>query len=126
MTTEKDDLSQQPPFNEELPRRQLPTALRTTNLGMFIETRNGRYLLAFVAHIVAMITIVVLVLHIFHGAYTGVLIHDNSRFMSDVLTNLAVATTAFTIGALAEAQMVNAIKAALVGGFLYLIHTLRG
>ena len=125
MTDNENDL--RVPSLAEQRRDALPVAIRDTNLGLYISTRNGRYLLAFVAHVVGGLAILMLVFSLFKGAYYGVMLGpDKDIFYDSVVFKLGVASLAFVIGSVAEAKMLNAIKAALICSFVFFIHSQRG
>lgn len=108
-------------------RRQVPHSIRHTNLAMYIQTRQTRYLIAFLGHFVGMGMVVLITITLFKAAYTGELIRDEqSKIVGGILMDLGIASFAFLVSALAETNLMNALKAGIGCAFVFFIYSLRG
>jgi len=105
--------------------QDLPVALRTTSLGMYLITREARYLLAFIGQLFGCLAVVYLIIKIFFGAYSGSLFApENGDYFDSVKMTLIVSAVSFAIGNFAQGKAGNGFKAALVAGFIYFLTTI--
>ena len=101
-------------------------ALRGTVLGMFLETRERRYLLSFIFYAMAFMLFAGVTIYVVHAITSGSILNDNNHVFYGKIFNIACWISAFvTLGAFTAQRYAMSLQSALVTAFLIFLAFVR-
>lgn len=101
-------------------------ALRGTVLGMFLETRERRYLLSFIFYSMAFMLFAVVIYYVIQAITSGTILNGNNHGFFGKLFTIGCWTSAFvTLGALAAQRYAMSFQSSLVTAFIIFLTVVR-
>jgi hypothetical protein len=101
-------------------------ALRGTVLGMFLETREKRYLLSFICYAMAFILFGAVIFYVIQAITTGTILDENNHDFFGKLFIVGCWISSFvTLGAFTAQRYAVSFQAALVTAFIIFLTTVR-
>ena len=101
-------------------------ALRGTVLGMFLETKERRYLFSFICYAMAFILFGTVIFYVIQAITTGTILNDsNHDFFGKLFTVGCWISSFVTLGAFAAQRYAVFFQAALVTAFIIFLTIVR-
>ncbi len=101
-------------------------ALRGTVLGMFLETRERRYLLSFIFYAMAFMLFGAVIFYVIQAITTGAILNDNNHGFFGKLFTIGCWISAFvTLGSFMAQRYTVSFQSALVTAFIIFLTVVR-
>jgi len=101
-------------------------ALQNTVLGMFLETRERRYLLAFISYAIAFVLFACVIIFVVQAFMSGAIIHDNNHtFFGKLFTMTCWISGCVALGTFSARRYAMSFQATLVMVFVIFVTVVR-